>query len=125
MESFSMKSGIIKILVMVLLAGWAILPAAGFAQETERSEENSLQNVFQLNLSPEQEKKLEKIMLEQQEKMRNVRRNSSLARQEREQLAAEVREEQFKKINEILTSEQRKKLAELKKQKKTRTGQRR
>lgn len=69
-----------------------------------------------LDLTTEQRQKLEPLFAEQQKRIKEVRENATLSDEDKEARMKEIRREHNKKVNEILTAEQRTKLAELRKQ---------
>jgi periplasmic protein CpxP/Spy len=77
-----------------------------------------------LNLTDDQKQKLLPILTEQQEKMKSIRDDSSLSRDDRFQKMRDLREETDNKINPILTDEQRQKYAEMQQKARERMQQR-
>jgi Spy/CpxP family protein refolding chaperone len=72
--------------------------------------------VAQLNLSGSQKKKLETMYEEQQKKIKSVREDAALADEDKKARLREINAETNKSLSEILTSDQRKKLKELREQ---------
>lgn len=70
----------------------------------------------QLDLTKEQREKLTPLFAEQQKSIKAVRQDAALKDEDKEAKIKEIRREHNKKVNAILTAEQRTKLAELRKQ---------
>ena len=91
----------------------ATVPAA--AQRTVK-----LPPLFEkLNLTAEQRQKLEPLFADQQKKIKEVRDDAALSDEDEEAKMKDIRREHNKKVNEVLTAEQRTKLAELQRYRKS------
>ncbi len=84
------------------------------AEQAKRQTENRIKQLTtQLSLTPEQQKKLEPILKEQSEKMRELMGKTDLTQQQRREQMTQMREKYDAKLKEILTPDQQKKYAEL------------
>ena len=99
-------------LIAVLCAG-AIVAQPARAQE-QKSKIPAL--IAQLDLSEDQKKKLEPIFEEQAKQVKALKENTALSAEEREARMKEINQSSNKQLNQVLTSGQRDKLKELRRQ---------
>jgi protein CpxP len=78
----------------------------------------------QLNLTDDQKQKLLPILTEQREKMKSIRDDTSLSRDDRFQKMRDLRQDTDNKINPILTDEQKQKYADMQQKTRERMEQR-
>jgi periplasmic protein CpxP/Spy len=73
----------------------------------------------QLNLTDDQKAKLKTILEDEGKQMRDVRQDTSLSQDQRQDKMKQIHETTNSQINDILTPDQQKKFADLKEQQKT------
>ncbi len=101
-----------RALIVLLFAG------AFVAQPVRAQEQKSRIPVLiaQLDLSEDQKKKLEPIFEEQAKQVKALKENTALSTEEREARMKEINQSANKQLNQVLTSGQRDKLKELRRQ---------
>ena len=77
----------------------------------------------QLKLTDAQKEQLKPILKEQAEKTRELRRDTSLSREDRTKKSTDLRKEYLEKINKILTADQKEKWAQYQKELQAKRGQ--
>ena len=87
------------------------------SQGTAQSVENRLQMISkELNLTDDQKTKLRPILQDEQQQMQAVHNDTSLTRDQKMAKMKDIRESHQPQINQILTPDQQKKWAEMKKE---------
>ncbi|MGH9841522.1 MAG: hypothetical protein ACREEM_22450 [Blastocatellia bacterium] len=97
----------------------ALLFASAFAAPAVRAQEQKSKIpalIAQLDLSEDQKKKLEPIYEEQAKQVKSLKENTALSVEEREVRMKEINQSSNKQLNQVLTSGQRDKLKELRRQ---------
>lgn len=83
------------------------------AQEAKKAGERKFPMAKELNLSADQQQKIESIHKDFGDKMKDLRDNSSLTKEDRQAKLKELRDLQMAEVNKILTPEQQTKMKEL------------
>jgi periplasmic protein CpxP/Spy len=116
------------LLIALLLGGALSLQPTVRAEEPKRGEaiRERLQEVGkELNLTDEQKEKLKPIFQAQAEKVKELRADTSLTREQKIEKFKAIRDEIAPKVKEILTAEQFAKWEKIREQFREKAGQRR
>ncbi|MFV0418598.1 MAG: Spy/CpxP family protein refolding chaperone [Dysgonomonas sp.] len=100
-----------------LLLSFAILMCVSLtmtisAQETKKAGERRFPMAKELNLSADQQQKMESLHKDFGDKMKELRDNSSLTKEDKQTKLKELRDQQMAEVNKILTPEQQTKMKE-------------
>ena len=104
-----------RIATSFLILAALLAPSAALAQEAPSAIPAM---VAQLKLTPAQRKKLEPMYAENARKVKAIREDASLSAEEKRSRLNEINQTTMKTLNETLTSAQRTKLQELRRQQK-------
>jgi len=106
-----MKTNKIRLVAMLALGGLLTCGTVAFAQDAAPQAKKGRgptieQLTTELKLTDEQKPKVEAVLKASQDKQRELRADTALSQEDRRTKQTEIRDEQNKKMKEILTPEQ-------------------